>query len=70
MRYLGFLCLILVVAGGVGWLSSRGHGDGPGAADSERSPPGDPWFREVAAASGVDYTHDSGLLRFWLPEIM
>ncbi len=32
--------------------------------------PQDVWFEDVAAASGVDFVHDFGPTRYWLPEVM
>ena len=55
--------VVLVAAGGAGlwwWMK----------APAERGGPGQPWFEEVAAESGLDFTHSRGPQRYLFPEIM
>ncbi len=54
------MALLLLAAG----LPACGGGDAP-------APAAEPWFEEVAAASGLDFRHvRAARQRYWLPEIM
>lgn len=51
-------------------LASCGSGEEPARMEGPGVSTATVWFEDVAEQSGVDFVHDFGPRRFWMPELL